>query len=165
MRPQSIGTLFVIMAVATAPPQAQTLAHPLDPLSKEEMATATTVLKDAGKVSDSVRFVLIHLHEPPKKDVLALRPEKVIPRQAFAVLYDWTSNTTSEAVVDLSGKKLLSWKNIPGAQPAVLPDDDHHRTDAIVRADAGWREAMKKRGIKDLDKVVILGYPIGAYTP
>jgi primary-amine oxidase len=165
MKPQPIRVLFVVLTIAAFLAQAQASAHPLDPLSKEELTTTTAVLKDAGKVSDSVRFVLIHLHEPPKKDVLAHRPEKVIPRQAFAVLYDWTSNTTSEAVVDLSGKKLLSWKTIPGAQPAVLPDDDHHRTDAIVRADAGWREAMKKRGIKDLDKVVILGYPIGAYTP
>src|SRR6185437_15692342 len=165
MRPQSIGTLFVIMAVATSPPQAQTLAHPLDPLSKEEMATATTVLKDAGKASDSVRFVLIHLHEPPKKDVLAPRPGKAMSRQAFAVLYDWASNTTSEAIVDRTDRKLLSWKKIPGVQPAILPEDDHKRTNAIVRADARWREAMKKRGIKELDNVVILGYPIGTYAP
>ncbi len=145
--------------------QNQSSVHPLDPLSKEELTTATAVLKDAGKVADSSRFVLLHLHEPSKKDVFAYRPGKPLARQAFAVLYDWASNTTSEAIVDLTSKKLISWKNVPGAEPAVLPDDDHNRTSAIVRADAGWREAMKRRGITKLDKVVILGYPIGAYTP
>jgi primary-amine oxidase len=139
--------------------------HPLDPLSKDELATATAVLRDASKAGESSRFVLIHLHEPPKKDVLAHRPGAAVPRQAFAVLYDWASNTTSEAVVDLGGKKLLSWKNVPDVQPAILPEDDHRRTAAIVRADTRWREAMTKRGIKDVDRVIIHGYPIGAYAP
>ena len=140
-------------------------AHPLDPLGKDEIAAAIAVLRDAGKVADSTRFVLIHLHEPPKAKVLAYRPGDSLPRQAFAVLYDWASNTTSEAVVDVTEKKLVSWKNIAGVQPAILPEDDHPRTADIVRADPRWREAMKKRGIKELDKIGILGYPIGSYAP
>ncbi|HEY7154620.1 MAG TPA: primary-amine oxidase [Gemmataceae bacterium] len=136
-------------------------AHPLDPLSKEELKTTVAVLRDAGKVADSTRFVLIHLHEPPKAKVLA---GEALPRQAFAVLYDWANNTTSEAVVDLSDKELVSWKKVPGVQPAILPEDDHPKTAAILRADPRWLEAIKKRGIKDLDNIGILGYPIGAYA-
>jgi len=145
-------------------PDKQIAPHPLDPLSKEEIAATTTVLKDAGKVADSTRFVLIHLHEPPKEKVLAYRPGKPLPRQAFAVLYDWAHNTTSEAIVDLDAKKLLSWKDIPKVQPGILSDDDHCRAADIVRADPRWREAMKKRGIKEIDKVFIYGWPIGAYA-
>ncbi|HTU20297.1 MAG TPA: primary-amine oxidase [Gemmataceae bacterium] len=138
--------------------------HPLDPLSREEIAAATTVLKDAGKVADSTRFVLLHLHEPPKEKVLAYRPGQTLPRQAFVVLYDWDSNTTSEAVVDVAAKKLLSWKNVPKRQPAFLPEDDHPKTAAILRADPSWREAMTKRGIKDIDKIDIRGWPVGPYA-
>ncbi len=177
MNPRAIRIQIVVLTFAVSlaqpawcpadPKQELTRSsfHPLDPLSKDELTTAAAVLKDAGKVADSNRFVLIHLNEPPKKDVLAYRPGAPVSRQAFAVLYDWTANTTSEAIVDLSGKKLVSWKNVPGVQPAILPEDDHKRTAEIVRADAGWREAMKKRGIKDVEKVIILGYPIGAYAP
>jgi primary-amine oxidase len=178
MRPRPIRFLAAVLTVAyllTRPTgcpaedkkrtPVQSSIHPLDPLNKEELASAVAVLKESGKVADTSRFVLIHLHEPPKSEVLAYRPGKVVPRQAFAVLYDWATNTTSEAIVDLAGKKLVSWQNVPGAQPPLLPEDDHQRTAEIVRADHRWREAMKKRGIKDLDRVVILGYPIGAYTP
>lgn len=137
--------------------------HPLDPLTKDEIAATTAVLKDAGKVADSTRFVLMYLREPPKEKVLAYRPEQTLPRQAFAVLYDWDSNTTSEAVVDLTEKKLVSWKNVPRRQPPVFPDEDHEKTADIVRADPRWREAMEKRGIMDLDDIGIHGWPLGAY--
>lgn len=138
--------------------------HPLDPLSKDELAKTVDTLKEAGKVNDSTRFVLIHLHEPAKEKVLAFQPGQTLPRQSFAVLYDWGNNTTSEAVVDLREKKLLSWKDVPNAQPGLLPRDDHRKTGAIVRADARWRDAMTKRGVKEIDKVFIYGWPIGAYA-
>jgi primary-amine oxidase len=158
MRPRMIHLLVVLAAAAPA------AAHPLDPLDKNELASAVAILKDAGKVADSTRFVSIHLHEPPKDAVLAARGERKLPRQAFAVLYDWSSNTTSEAIVDLDKKKLSSWKNIAKAQPGILPEDDLARTIEILRADPRWREAMKKRGIKELDKIDIHGWPIGAYA-
>jgi primary-amine oxidase len=138
--------------------------HPLDPLSKEELMNTVAVLKDAGKVADYTRFVQIHLHQPPKDKVLALRPGQTLPRHAFAVLYDWASNTTSEAVVDLDDKKLISWKDVPKSQPGILPGDDHRKAADIVRADPRWREAMSKRGVKDVEKVAIYGWPIGAYS-
>jgi primary-amine oxidase len=138
--------------------------HPLDPLSKDELASTVAILKAEGKVADSTRFVLIHLHEPPKEKVLASRPEQMLPRQAFAILYDWASNTTSEAIADLDSKKLLSWKDVPRVQPGILPDDDHPRTAEIVRANPRWREAMTRRGVKDVEKVMIYGWPIGTYA-
>ena len=48
--------------------------HPLDPLSKEEIATAVQVMKSSGKVSDRSRFPIIVLHEPPKDEVLKFKP-------------------------------------------------------------------------------------------
>ncbi|MHB1425421.1 MAG: primary-amine oxidase [Gemmataceae bacterium] len=158
----SLGQAPNCWAGAEAKPSS---SHPLDPLSKVEIAAATAVLQDAGKVANSTRFVLIQLHEPPKKSVLAYRPGQRLPRQAFAILYDWASNTTSESVVDLEAKKLLSWKNVPRVQPPILPNDDHLKTAAIVRADPRWREAMKKRGVQDVEKVVIHGWPVGVYAP
>jgi primary-amine oxidase len=158
MKPRLFHLLTVLFAVAPV------VAHPLDPLDKEEITATTAILADGGKVADSTRFVLIQLHEPPKDKILAFRPGQKLPRQAFAVLYDWASNTTGEAIVDLDAKKILSWKTIPKAQPGILPDDDLPKTDAIVRADPRWRESMKKRGIKELDKIDIHGWPIGVYA-
>ena len=173
MGPRMLRLLTVILAIASLLDRSPRWAdaadkrvapYPLDPLSKDEIAVTTAVLKDAGKVAEATRFVLIHLHEPPKEKVLAYRPGRTLPRQAFAVLYDWDSNTTSEAVVDFAAKKLLSWKNVPRRQPAFLPEDDHPKTAEILRADPRWREAMKKRGVKDIDKIDIRGWPLGAYA-
>ncbi len=173
MPPRMLRLLIVILVVPLFwnPPccradaaDARIASHPLDSLSKDELSATTAVLKDAGKVSDATRFVLIHLHEPPKDKVLAYRPGQTLPRQAFAVLYDWDSNTTHEALVDVAAKKLLSWKDVPKVQPGILPGDDHKKTADILRADPRWHEAMSKRGIKEIDKVVIYGWPIGAYA-
>lgn len=164
-----IGTWISVLLLGVSFCQAgavrkQPPPHPLDPLSKDELLATVTVLKNSGKVADSTRFVLIHLHEPPKEKVLTYRPGQTLPRQAFAVLYDWASNTTSEVIVDLDAQKLLSWKNVPRAQPGILPGDDHRKAADIVRADPRWREAMMKRGIKEVDKVSIYSWPIGAYS-
>jgi primary-amine oxidase len=165
--------LIVILAVSLSLEQPvcradvadkQAATHPLNPLSKDELANTVAVLKDAGKVADSTRFVLIHSLEPPKEKVLAYRLGQALPRQAFAVLYDWASKTTSEAVVDLDAKKVLSWKNMPKAQPGILPEDDHKKAADIVRADPRWREAMTKRGVEDVEKVILYGWPVGVYA-
>jgi primary-amine oxidase len=152
-------SLCLILAVTRA-----ASGHPLDPLDPKEIDSAVAILKEAGKVGEGTRFVSIHVHEPPKDAVVAFRPGDNLPRRAFAVLYDWANNTTGEAVVDLDEKKMQSWKIVPRAQPGLLPDDDHPRTARILRADPRWREAVKKRGIKDPDKIDIRGWPIGSYA-
>ncbi len=156
-------TIPLFVEVSSCRADTQTVRHPLDPLSKDELTNTVAILRDAGKVVDSTRFVNIHLHEPLKERVLAFRPGQTLPRRAFAILYDWDSNTTSEAVIDLDSKKLLSWKDIPKAQPGILPDD-HRKAAEIVRGDPRWREAMTKRGVKDIERVAVFGWPIGAYS-
>src|SRR5215510_6182446 len=93
-----ICSLMTSRAIAAEPPNT---AHPLDPLSKEEITTTVAVLKASGKVSESHRFPIIVLREPPKDEVLHFKPGSSMRREAFAVVYDRASNTTSEAVVDL----------------------------------------------------------------
>lgn len=139
-------------------------AHPLDPLSAQEIEATGKILQAAGKISETSRFKFIHLKEPPKEEVLVYRRGDPIKRQAFAVVYDWASNTTTEAIVDLSRKALVSWRAIPKAQPGLL-QDDHRLTEEIVRGDSRWRAAMFKRGITNLSAVKVRGYPMNSYTP
>src|SRR5688500_5939185 len=159
--------LLLLPALPGAAPGGQRAAvstHPLDPLTAFEITTAVGVLRASGRVDDATRVSLLHLHEPPKPDVLAHRPGMPVRREAFALLYNWTRNETSEAVVDVRQRRLLSWKNVPGAQPGLLPDD-HTMADEILRADPGWQAALRKRGILDPGAVAIMGYPPGGYAP
>jgi primary-amine oxidase len=137
-------------------------AHPLDPLGKEEIVAAVQALKSAGKLTDGMRFPIITLHEPPKAEVLGLQPGASMRREAFAVLMDRAANRTYEAVVDIANRHVLSWKLVPGVQPAILMEE-FSLTQEIVRADPGWREAMRKRGIKDFENVQIEPWSAGYY--
>ncbi len=136
--------------------------HPLDALTKDEVATTVEILKTTGKVSERSRFPIIVLNEPPKEEALSFEPGRPVKREAFAVVYERPSNQTFEAIVDVKNKYLLSWKEIPGVQPSFLKEDDK-LTEKIVRADPQWQAAMRKRGITDFERVDVETYPGGYY--
>jgi len=127
---------------------------PLAPLAKDEILATVQILKQAARVGNDSRFSLITLREPPKQEVLDPRPGSGPDREAFVVVYERNRNQTFEAIVDLSSRRVSSWKEIHGVQPSFLTEDAKIVEDA-VRADARWQEAMRKRGISDLSKVRI----------
>jgi primary-amine oxidase len=102
------------------------------------------------------------LREPPKDEVLNFKPWGSMRREAFTVIYERASNTTSEVVVDLNNKSILSWQVMPGVQPAVM-FEEFFLVPNIVRADSRWQEAMVKRGITDFDQVQIDPWSAGYY--
>jgi primary-amine oxidase len=145
-------SLLLCAGAALASPAADVSL--LAPLTKDEILTAVQVMRQAAKVSDSSRFSLIVLHEPAKDEVLNPRPGSNPDREASVVVYERSSNQTFEAIVDLTSRKVTSWKEIQGVQPSYLTEDTKIVEDA-VRADPRWQEAMRKRGISDLSKVRI----------
>jgi primary-amine oxidase len=136
--------------------------HPLDSLSKDEIVATVELLKTQGKVNENTRFPLIDLKEPTKDDVASFAAGIPIRREAFAVTYERASNRTFEALVDLRARTIISWKEIPGVQPSFV-EDDAKILEQAIRADARWQEAMKKRGISDLDNVVIIDWAGGYF--
>ena len=48
-----------------------TIKHPLEPLTAQEVQLAVSLLKDAGKVTPTTRFVSVSLKEPDKDIVHA----------------------------------------------------------------------------------------------
>src|ERR1700716_3592045 len=96
------------------------LAHPLDPLSKQEIASTVAILRVEHHLTRESRFPLLVLHEPPKVEVLAGRS---VARQAFAIVYERAQRQTFEAVVDLTAKRTVSWTEIRGVQPPLMMDD------------------------------------------
>src|SRR3954470_24668451 len=75
-------------------------AHPLDPLSAEEIDTVIAALRHAGDVDADTRFALIGLDEPEKPALLAWRPGQPFLRKAFVIAR--RERTVYEAVVDLA---------------------------------------------------------------
>ncbi len=149
--------LLVLMDSSSfdASTKAPSLRHPLDPLTKEELITTLSVLKKSGKLMPDSRFATIYLKEPPKGEILADIKANLSKRAAFALLYNWATRVTSESVVNLGKQELVSWKDLEPNDPplrAVII----MRLEEVVKADARWKEAAQKRGIRDFSRVSIL---------
>src|ERR1051326_3708546 len=94
------------------------IAHPLDPLTAEEIGRATDLIRaDRNLGLERVRFVSVNLHEPPKAKVLAFRPGDAFEREAFVILMDNREGKTYEAIVSLTSGLVTSWRHMAGMQP------------------------------------------------
>lgn len=136
--------LLSSLALAEAP------RHPLDALTQEEYWAVYETMKASGKLDDQSRYAGINLHEPPKAEVLAWKPGLPFRREALASIKQ--GRQTFEAVVDVTNRKLVSWKEIKGVEPVLIADETEG-VDARVKADAQWQAAMRRRGITDFDTV------------
>ncbi|MDR3617908.1 MAG: primary-amine oxidase [Paludisphaera borealis] len=135
--------------------------HPLDPLGPAEIERTVATLRNALRLSDSVRFVSIGLKEPPKEAVRQSPPAGT--REAFVVLLDSATGRASEAIVDLDKGTVASHKTLAeGVQPAIMIDE-LVEVEETARKSSLFREAMKKRGIEDLSLVMVDGWSAGHY--
>jgi primary-amine oxidase len=145
-----------------AKPAAAT-SHPLDSLSATEMTDAVKILRDTRKLADSIRFVSCVLLEPTKPVVLGHQPGKPFPRQAFLVLLDNATGTGYEAVVDLKDRSVTRFEALPeGIQPGIMLDEFVECEEAVRRAPE-FQAALKKRGVKDVNLVMVEPWSAGNY--
>ena len=154
-----ICTLLLAQLSGISCRQSSAPPHPMDSLDADEMRVAQTVLRTNGLLSDGRRITLLDVNEPSKADVLSGR---AVSRAAFAVIYDATRNATGEAIVDVSTRRLRSWRLVPLVQPA-LDGVDASLTDSIVRADEGWRAALARRGIDPSSGVTVFAWSAGQF--
>jgi primary-amine oxidase len=157
-----LGSAFLVHGIQAQDPGP---AHPLDPLSREEIRTAAEVVHRSGKINARDPFVIITLQEPGKDLVYQHPSGNPFPRHAFVLLLDRPAGKTFEAVVDLSGKLLVSYSEREGVQPPMTLAD-HLKGEELIRQDPGWQAAMKKRGLTDaqLQEVVVDTWAAG-YVP
>jgi primary-amine oxidase len=134
--------------------------HPLAPLSADEIRLAARIFRDSGHMPAGARFAELKLEEPPKDAVLH---NANVPRQAFAVIYDYRDNATFEGVADLSSHRVVSWHAVPGAEPAITAEDSE-RAEQVMRADPRFRRAMEERGIHDLNNVYTVAWSAGYFA-
>ena len=120
MRPTAPLLLSLALIGAASPAAAQS-RHPLDALTFAEHWVVYDVIRDSGRLPKNGRFAGVSLVEPPKAVVLAWTPGSPITRQAKAILM--IGPTTVEAVVDVGGKTLVSWREIPDVHPDITVEE------------------------------------------
>jgi primary-amine oxidase len=143
----------------------QPIFHPLDPLSPGEIQTAVALIKETQNLSDAALFPRVFLQEPGKSEVLGFELGAGMPqRTVFVSVLELQENKVYEAIVNLDDQQVVSWTEIPGAQPAIL-DTEFDILSEVVKADPRWQAAMIARGITNFDEVIIDGWAPGALTP
>ncbi|KAJ7953563.1 Amine oxidase [Quillaja saponaria] len=101
-------------------------------------------------------------------------PTKLPPRKARLVVYNKRSNETSIWIVELSEVhaatrgghhrgKVISSKLVPNVQPP-MDAEEYAECEAVVKEFPPFREAMKKRGIEDLDLVMVDPWCVGYHS-
>ncbi|XP_023910729.1 amine oxidase [copper-containing] zeta, peroxisomal isoform X1 [Quercus suber] len=101
-------------------------------------------------------------------------PSKLPPRQARLVVYNKKSNETSVWIVELSEVhaatrgghhrgKVISSKVVPDVQPP-MDAVEYAECEAVVKDFPPFREAMKRRGIEDMDLVMVDAWCVGYHS-
>ncbi len=134
--------------------------HPLDPLTKSEIARAIGAIGRSGRASRTTRVSLLTLDEPEKAEVLQWTPGADPQRRAFAVLRNGSS--TDEVVVDLTSAEVISWIPRPGVQPAIQ-SAEWALAQRLTKEDPRWLTAMSMRGYEDPAQIFCESLSVGRF--
>ncbi|HEY6296635.1 MAG TPA: tyramine oxidase, partial [Streptosporangiaceae bacterium] len=132
------------------------MAHPLDPLTADEIRQAAAILRRERGVGAGWRFASIELREPAK-DALHV-PDG---REAIVVCWDRADGRAYRALVSLTGDAVTAWEDLPGQYPNMTVDE-WHECDQVLRAHPEMVEALARRGITDLSLVLTDMWAYGA---
>ncbi len=136
---------------------------PLNPLTADEIKATVDILKAAGRYQSSYRFTEITLKTPPKDQVwnFALTGQPVqAPRQAAFVILN--GKTVIEGTANLAARTVTDWKEVEGAHGMVLLDD-FATVQAVIEASPEYAQALAKRGVNDVKKVIATPLTVGYF--
>jgi primary-amine oxidase len=136
--------------------------HPLTPLDEQEISAAVEIFKREHNLGEKIRFAGVVLHEPPKEQVLAFKPGDDFERDAHVAMVNSAEEATYEAVISLSEGKVKSWEHIPDVQPPIVLEEADE-CEKACKENPEFQEALRKRGIMDMDLVVVDAWSAGSY--
>jgi len=116
-------------------------AHPLEPLSADEITRAVSILHPEGLVARVV------LDEPTKAELNNGAPE----RRAAITVVPGPGVGVREAIVSLTNDKVVSVDDVPEVRPALLFEDSINAIVAVMENEE-FKAAMARRGIDDMSE-------------
>jgi primary-amine oxidase len=138
------------------------MPHPLDPLTAEEISLAAAILRRDQGVTDRWRFASIELREPSKQTVRDFAAGDPIDRAAVVICWNRDDGQVYKAHVALGEDRVAAWEHQPDGQPNMTVDE-FHECDETLRRDPRVIEALARRGITDLERVLIDTWAYGAH--
>ncbi|KAF3017420.1 hypothetical protein E8E14_005476 [Neopestalotiopsis sp. 37M] len=135
--------------------------HPLDPLSIEEIAIASDLLRKHAS-GQRLKFNCVTLREPSRAEYSSWKANQAArpDRRAYAIVLKGGSAEVATAVANISKRKVEEWKDTNDVAPTLTLDDlDHLEHNA--RKDARVIEACREVGITDMSKIYVDAWAIG----
>lgn len=136
------------------------VAHPLDPLSREEISRAASILKDGPAAAETFRFISIELREPEKG---LLRSGAATVREADAVLVNRAEGRSYEAIVDLDSGIVSKWTQLAAHIHPPFMLDEFAEGEESCRKNPEVQAALAKRGITDMSLVCFEPWSVGYF--
>jgi primary-amine oxidase len=150
-----VAIAFVIALVL---PVTRAVAHPLDPLSPEEIRLAAQVMKTDPRLAGA-SFPLIVAAEPAKEDVLQWTRDRPIARRSRAIAM--AGVRVFEVTVDLAAKRVTSVLERTGVEPPIMLSELEAAN--AVLANPEFQSGLRKRGITDPAKLFCAPFSAGYY--
>jgi len=142
------------------------ISHPLDPLTYEEINKVSHIVKSASNLGKELLFETIMLIEPSKEIVLSYKKGNPIDRNAFVVVLNFKDEKIYEIEINITTEKIINCEHIPNVQPAFIFGDlemDFNEWEAKMKKDPKVVNALKERGIKNSDLLMIDPWPISNF--
>ncbi|CAI0390410.1 unnamed protein product [Linum tenue] len=177
-RAQTCHPLDPLMAAEIAVAVATVRAAGKTPEVRDSMRFIEVVLVEPDKnvvaLADAYYFPPFQPSLLPKTKGRPVIPTKLPPRQARLVVYNKKSNETSIWTVELSEVhaatrgghhrgKVISSKVVPDVQPP-MDAEEYAECEAVVKDYPPFQEAMRKRGIVDMDLVMVDPWCVGYHS-
>ena len=134
-----------------------TTAHPLDPLSAEEIRRATRLFRGLAEAPGSTRFALVLLDEPTRSEQRAHAAGAEIDRRVRLVTVDRAGGPSLDVILSLTTGTFITKSVVDprtqGQPPVLIEEFDF--VEQLVKADPTWRAAVERRGVTDIDLVQV----------
>ena len=109
--------------------------------------------------TDGWRFAVIDLHEPAKDELTA---DAAPPRVAEIVCWNREDGRGFKGTVSLAEDRVASWAELASGEHPSMTVADYHEADEVLRRHPAVIEALAKRGVTDMDLVLIDVWAYGA---
>jgi primary-amine oxidase len=137
--------------------------HPLDPLTPDEIQAAVEIVRREKRLGESWRFVTVALAEPSRPEMVAYRPGQPLARRALVLVMDVASGKAFEATIDLGESRVSRYEPLAeGLQPPIMLDE-FVECEAAIKHSAEFRAAIEKRGVRDVNLVMVDPWSAGMY--
>ena len=137
------------------------MEHPLEQISAQEIENAVKLCRSFEGFDENALFVNISLVEPDKELVRTYKQGDECPRSLKIRGIDSHEDGGFVAIVDLQNNTVSSLDRVSEKAQVTYSMAEVFIATDLTKADERYQEALKKRGITDMDLVQIDPWPAG----